>query len=101
MSPELNQADFASVQAFLRLNPASAAAYRNEQYYEAILSIWNQLYINAKSLIAWQYCILDIKRINSLTISMVRGKFTHRRSSWWFLSPSRGQTSGFVDSHQW
>lgn len=44
---------------------------RNEQYYEAILSIWNQLYINVKSLIAWQYCLLDIKRINSLTISMV------------------------------
>lgn len=44
---------------------------RNDQYYEAILSIWNQLYINVKSLIAWQYCLLDIKRINSLTISMV------------------------------
>lgn len=48
---------------------------RNEQYYEAILSIWNQLYINVKSLIAWQYCILDVKRINSLTISVVRGVF--------------------------
>ncbi|XP_039985021.1 desmoplakin [Xiphias gladius] len=46
-------------------------ASKNEQYYEAILSIWNQLYINVKSLIAWQYCLLDIKRINSLTISML------------------------------
>ncbi|KAM6922036.1 desmoplakin-B [Xenentodon cancila] len=46
-------------------------ANKNEQYYEAILSIWNQLYINVKSLIAWQYCLLDIKHINSLTISML------------------------------
>ncbi|XP_040895948.1 desmoplakin-like isoform X1 [Toxotes jaculatrix] len=46
-------------------------AHKNEQYYEAIMSIWNQLYINVKSLIAWQYCLLDIKRINSLTISML------------------------------
>ncbi|XP_074523569.1 desmoplakin-B-like isoform X3 [Halichoeres trimaculatus] len=46
-------------------------ANKNEQYYEAILSIWNQLYINVKSLVAWQYCLLDIKRINSLTISML------------------------------
>ncbi|XP_073332986.1 desmoplakin-A-like [Pagrus major] len=53
-------------------NPLSISlANKNEQYYEAILSIWNQLYINVKSLIAWQYCILDIKRINSLTISML------------------------------
>lgn len=44
---------------------------RNEQYYEAIMSIWNQLYINVKSLIAWQYCLVDIKRINSLTMTMV------------------------------
>lgn len=55
------------------ISSASVATYRNEQYYEAILSIWNQLYINVKSLIAWQYCVLDIKRINSLTITMVRG----------------------------
>ncbi|XP_041862192.1 epiplakin-like [Melanotaenia boesemani] len=46
-------------------------ASKNEQYYEAILSIWNQLYINVKSLIAWQYCLLDIKYINSLTITML------------------------------
>lgn len=67
---------------------ASVAPCRNEQYYEAILSIWNQLYINVKSLIAWQYCVLDLKRINSLTISMVRGQFTHQRSSCLFLSSS-------------
>ncbi|KAI3368456.1 hypothetical protein L3Q82_025467, partial [Scortum barcoo] len=53
-------------------NPLSISlANKNEQYYEAILSMWNQLYINVKSLIAWQYCLLDIKRINSLTISML------------------------------
>lgn len=44
---------------------------RNEQYYEAIMSIWNQLYINIKSLISWQYCLKDINYINSLTVSMV------------------------------
>ncbi|XP_044056974.1 desmoplakin-like isoform X1 [Siniperca chuatsi] len=53
-------------------NPLSISlANKNEQYYEAILSIWNQLYINVKSLTAWQYCLLDIRRINSLTISML------------------------------
>ncbi|KAM9358192.1 desmoplakin-B [Symphorus nematophorus] len=53
-------------------NPLSISlANKNDQYYEAIMSIWNQLYINVKSLIAWQYCLLDIKRINSLTISML------------------------------
>ncbi|XP_041790693.1 desmoplakin isoform X2 [Chelmon rostratus] len=53
-------------------NPLSISlANKNEQYYEAILSIWNQLYINVKSLIAWQYCLLDIRRINSLTITML------------------------------
>uniref|UniRef100_A0A8C4GWH8 Desmoplakin b n=1 Tax=Dicentrarchus labrax TaxID=13489 RepID=A0A8C4GWH8_DICLA len=53
-------------------NPLSVSlANKNEQYYEAILSIWNQLYINVKSLIAWQYCLLDIRHINSLTISML------------------------------
>ncbi|XP_039902273.1 desmoplakin-like isoform X2 [Simochromis diagramma] len=53
-------------------NPISISlANKNEQYYEAILSIWSQLYINVKSLISWQYCIMDIHRINSLTISML------------------------------
>ncbi|XP_061539822.1 desmoplakin-A-like [Phycodurus eques] len=53
-------------------NPLSInLATKNEQYDESILSIWNQLYINVKSLIAWQYCLLDIERINSLTISML------------------------------
>uniref|UniRef100_A0A6Q2Z357 Desmoplakin b n=1 Tax=Esox lucius TaxID=8010 RepID=A0A6Q2Z357_ESOLU len=46
-------------------------ANKIEQFYEAILSIWNQLYINIKSLISWQYCVQDITRINSLTISML------------------------------
>ncbi|CAK6964489.1 desmoplakin-B [Scomber scombrus] len=53
-------------------NPLSISmASKNDQYYEAILSIWNQLYINVKSLIAWQYCLMDITRINSLTITML------------------------------
>lgn len=55
----------------LRFEFCLCVIQRNEQYYEAILSIWNQLYINVKSLIAWQYCLMDINKINSLTISMV------------------------------
>ncbi|XP_034159712.1 desmoplakin-A isoform X3 [Pangasianodon hypophthalmus] len=46
-------------------------ASKNEKYYEAIMSIWNQLYINIKSLISWQYCLKDINQINSLTISVL------------------------------
>lgn len=46
-------------------------ANKNEQYYEAIMGIWSQLYINIKSLISWQYCVQDINYINSLTISML------------------------------
>ncbi|XP_075901736.1 desmoplakin-B isoform X2 [Nelusetta ayraudi] len=53
-------------------NPLSISlANKNEQYYESILQIWNQLYINVKSLIAWQFCLQDIRRINSLTITML------------------------------
>ncbi|XP_053186180.1 desmoplakin-A isoform X2 [Scomber japonicus] len=53
-------------------NPLSIGlANKNEQYYEAIMSIWNQLYINIKSLISWQYCVKDIGYINSLTVSML------------------------------
>ncbi|KAK5621710.1 hypothetical protein CRENBAI_020135 [Crenichthys baileyi] len=53
-------------------NPLSVSlANKNDQYYEAIMSIWNQLYINVKSLIAWHYCLMDIKYVNSLTISML------------------------------
>ncbi|XP_028260652.1 desmoplakin-B isoform X3 [Parambassis ranga] len=53
-------------------NPLSISlANKNEQYYEAILSIWSQLYINVKSLIAWQYCVQDMNYINSLTITML------------------------------
>ncbi|KAK2883789.1 hypothetical protein Q8A67_017426 [Cirrhinus molitorella] len=46
-------------------------ANKNSQYYEAILGVWNQLYINVKSMVSWQYCLLDINRINSLTINML------------------------------
>ncbi|XP_019958128.2 desmoplakin-A-like isoform X2 [Paralichthys olivaceus] len=52
-------------------NPLSVSlANKNEQYYEAILSIWNQLFINVKSLLAWQYCLLDIRRISTLNMSI-------------------------------
>uniref|UniRef100_A0A8C7I373 Desmoplakin n=1 Tax=Oncorhynchus kisutch TaxID=8019 RepID=A0A8C7I373_ONCKI len=55
------------------LNPLSIGlANKNEQYYEAIMGIWNQLYINIKSLISWQYCVKDINHINSLTLTMMR-----------------------------
>jgi len=37
------------------------------------MSIWNQLYINIKSLISWQFCLKDMNYISSLTVSMVRG----------------------------
>lgn len=53
------------------LFPFLLSHQRNEQYYDSILQIWSQLYINVKSLIAWQYCLQDIRRINSLTITMV------------------------------
>ncbi|XP_016530463.1 desmoplakin-A isoform X2 [Poecilia formosa] len=53
-------------------NPLSIGiAKKNEQYYEAIMGLWNQLFINIKSLISWQYCIRDVNFINSLTISML------------------------------
>uniref|UniRef100_A0A672FL09 Desmoplakin a n=1 Tax=Salarias fasciatus TaxID=181472 RepID=A0A672FL09_SALFA len=53
-------------------NPLSIGlANKNEQYYDAIMAIWNQLYINIKSLISWQYCVKDINYINSLTLSML------------------------------
>ncbi|XP_063317436.1 desmoplakin-A-like isoform X2 [Pelmatolapia mariae] len=53
-------------------NPLSIGiATKNEQYYEAIMSIWNQLFINIKSLISWQYCLKDIDYINSLTLTML------------------------------
>ncbi|XP_034411002.1 desmoplakin-like isoform X2 [Cyclopterus lumpus] len=53
-------------------NPLSIGlAKKNEQYYEAIMSIWNQLYINIKSLISWQCCLKDMNYISSLTVSML------------------------------
>nr|XP_046215731.1 desmoplakin-like [Oncorhynchus gorbuscha] len=53
-------------------NPLSIGlANKNEQYYEAIMGIWNQLYINIKSLISWQYCVKDINHINSLNLTML------------------------------
>uniref|UniRef100_A0A8C7YN82 Desmoplakin a n=1 Tax=Oryzias sinensis TaxID=183150 RepID=A0A8C7YN82_9TELE len=54
-------------------NPLSISlATKNEKFYEAIMNIWNQLNINIKSLISWQYCVKDINYINSLTLTMMR-----------------------------
>ncbi|XP_024129919.1 desmoplakin isoform X2 [Oryzias melastigma] len=53
-------------------NPLSVSlAKKNEQYYDAIMSIWSQLNINIKSLISWQYCLKDISYINSFTLTML------------------------------
>ncbi|XP_028987343.1 desmoplakin-A-like isoform X2 [Betta splendens] len=53
-------------------NPLTVGlASKNAQYYEAIMDIWNQLYINIKSLMSWQYCLKDINYVNSLTVSML------------------------------
>ncbi|KAL2097275.1 hypothetical protein ACEWY4_006482 [Coilia grayii] len=53
-------------------NPLSIdLANKNEQYYEAIMNIWSQLFINIKSLISWQYCMKDINYINSLTLNVL------------------------------
>ncbi|XP_060770037.1 desmoplakin-B isoform X2 [Neoarius graeffei] len=53
-------------------NPLSISlASKNEQYLEALQSVWNQLFINIKSLISWQYCLQDISRINALTITII------------------------------
>ncbi|KAG9333836.1 hypothetical protein JZ751_010053 [Albula glossodonta] len=53
-------------------NPLSInLANKNEQFYDAIMGIWSQLFINIKSLISWRYCMKDIEHINSLTITML------------------------------
>ncbi|XP_010882663.1 desmoplakin isoform X2 [Esox lucius] len=53
-------------------NPHSIGQANNiELFYEAIMGIWNQMYINIKSLISWQYCVKDINYINSLTVHML------------------------------
>lgn len=49
-----------------------SAPPRIEQYYEAILALWNQLYINMKSLVSWHYCMIDIEKIKTMTIAKVR-----------------------------
>ncbi|XP_029446471.1 desmoplakin isoform X2 [Rhinatrema bivittatum] len=43
-----------------------------EQYYEAILSFWNQLYINMKSLVSWHYCMIDIEKIRAMTLAKLK-----------------------------
>nr|XP_023671390.1 desmoplakin-like isoform X2 [Paramormyrops kingsleyae] len=46
-------------------------AKTNEKYYDALMDVSSQLYINIKSLISWQYCVEDINRINSLTMQLL------------------------------
>ncbi|XP_058878534.1 desmoplakin-like isoform X3 [Acipenser ruthenus] len=54
-------------------NPLSTSiATKIDQYHEAIMSICNQLYINMKSLLSWKYCMMDIEKIRSLTISTIQ-----------------------------
>ncbi|KAF3835516.1 hypothetical protein F7725_028074 [Dissostichus mawsoni] len=60
-----------SVPSVCLMYPPQPTRHQNEQYYDAIMSIWNQLYINVKSLISWQYCLIDIRQINSLTMTML------------------------------
>ncbi|NWX36150.1 DESP protein, partial [Notiomystis cincta] len=47
-------------------------ATKIEQYYEAILALWNQLYINMKSLVSWHYCMIDIEKIRAMTIAKLK-----------------------------
>ncbi|XP_033848504.3 desmoplakin-like isoform X2 [Acipenser ruthenus] len=54
-------------------NPlCTSIATKIDQYHEAIMSICNQLYINMKSLISWKYCMMDIEKIRSLTITTLQ-----------------------------
>ncbi|KAJ7338511.1 hypothetical protein JRQ81_012413 [Phrynocephalus forsythii] len=47
-------------------------ATKIEQYYDAIMALWNQLYINMKSLVSWHYCLMDIEKIKALTIAKLK-----------------------------
>lgn len=53
------------------MGDAATLVPRIEQYYEAILALWNQLYINMKSLVSWHYCMIDIEKIRAMTIAKV------------------------------
>lgn len=43
-----------------------------EQFYEAILTVWSQLYINMKSLVSWHYCMIDIEKIRAMTLAKLK-----------------------------
>ncbi|MEE6465080.1 hypothetical protein FKM82_006445 [Ascaphus truei] len=43
-----------------------------ELYYEAILALWSQLYINMKSLVSWHYCMRDIEKIRAMTLAKLK-----------------------------
>ncbi|KAG8133302.1 hypothetical protein E2320_011103 [Naja naja] len=43
-----------------------------EQYYDAIMALWNQLYINMKSLVSWHYCMIDVEKIRAMTIAKLK-----------------------------
>ncbi|KAE8597867.1 hypothetical protein XENTR_v10016627 [Xenopus tropicalis] len=47
-------------------------ATKIEQFYEAILVLWNQLYINMKALVSWHYCMIDIEKIRAMTIAKLK-----------------------------
>ncbi|KAL8182503.1 UNVERIFIED_CONTAM: hypothetical protein K2H54_057330, partial [Gekko kuhli] len=47
-------------------------ATKIEQYYDAIMALWNQLYINMKSLVSWHYCMIDIEKIKAMTIAKLK-----------------------------
>uniref|UniRef100_A0A8C6XPP6 Desmoplakin n=1 Tax=Naja naja TaxID=35670 RepID=A0A8C6XPP6_NAJNA len=47
-------------------------ATKIEQYYDAIMALWNQLYINMKSLVSWHYCMIDVEKIRAMTIAKLK-----------------------------
>ncbi|KAM9307873.1 desmoplakin [Gastrophryne carolinensis] len=55
------------------LNPEAVdLSSKIEQFYEAILALWSQLYINMKSLVSWHYCMLDIEKIKTMTLAKLK-----------------------------
>ncbi|XP_075441864.1 desmoplakin isoform X3 [Ascaphus truei] len=54
-------------------NPGAVELSSNiELYYEAILALWSQLYINMKSLVSWHYCMRDIEKIRAMTLAKLK-----------------------------
>ncbi|XP_077348280.1 desmoplakin isoform X3 [Lithobates pipiens] len=54
-------------------NPEAVDLSTNiEKFYEAILTVWSQLYINMKSLVSWHYCMIDIEKIRAMTLAKLK-----------------------------